>query len=154
MLILQLLCIPITAYISWEIDKSCQDLLRAHFPQVHQRGDFTQDDTGELLELLDRYDPEGLAEIIFTAGPPCPDYSSIRGKRAPGRKGTTGRLFDDCVNFLEKVRAQSGRRICFLFENVVMEEAEYRHFNGRLGCTAVVGDAADLGLYGSPAFQT
>ena len=150
MLILSLLCIPITAYISWETDRSCKELLKQQWPSIHQRDDFSKDDIQSVMDLIDQIDPSGEAEIIFTAGPPCPDFSTIRGKNAPGRSGNTGQLFDKSIDFLKALREMSGRKVRFMFENVVMKDDEQKNFNRRLECTAVVGDSADLGLIRRP----
>ena len=57
MLILSLLRVPIAAYISWETDRACKELLQQQWPIIHQRGDFSEDDIASILDLLDQIDP-------------------------------------------------------------------------------------------------
>ena len=104
------------AYVSWEIDKGCQSPTTHHFPFIQHRGDFTKDDINSLLQFLDSIDPEQDAEILFCAGPPCPDFSSIRGTLAPGRAGSEGQKFDLCIDFLDNLRSKTKRHIRILFK--------------------------------------
>ena len=149
-LILSILCIPVLAYVSWEIDKRCNELTSTLFPRVQHRGDFTKDNIDDLLQFLDAIDPEQTAEDIFCAGPPCPDFSQIRGSNAPGRKGTEGQKFDLCIDFVDKLRSRTNRKFRILFESVVMDPAEQTHFDQRLKAKSIVGEAADLKVIRRP----
>ena len=74
-LILSILCIPVLAYVSWEIDQRCNELTSKLFPHVQHRGDFTKDNLDDLITFLDSVDLQQESEIVFCAGPPCPDFS-------------------------------------------------------------------------------
>ena len=89
-------------YVSWEIHEPSAELVRAHFPDVVSRGDFDAE-TGEgLVRLLRAHAVPDDAVVLGAAGPPCPDFSRIKGKAALGRAGREG---TKCVRFAELLAA-------------------------------------------------
>ncbi len=150
-LVLQLLCVPLIAYIAWEIDRECIQFTQNKFPKVRHRGDFIKDDIDDLMYELDQIDPDHEAEILFCAGPPCPDFSRIRGSKAPGKAGPEGKKFTQFTEFHEQVRNRCNRQVRSVVENVVFQDPrEADDFSKALQCTPVVCDAADFGIIRRP----
>ena len=82
------------AFWSWETDSDCQNTISHHFPDVVHFGDFLKcnpatvaDQIRAVMKLLPA------AQLLITAGAPCPDYSVILGDSAAGMQGSTGKLF-------------------------------------------------------------
>ena len=143
-------------HVAWEVDQECLTLLGHHWPQNQLRGSFYDD----AFELIAKQVSVGLAKataaggsepalVLATAGPPCPDFSRIRGAGATGRKGTEGRKFADFIDQrLEPLRAhceKSGLAFSFLVENVIMNTGDREHFDTTLRCHSFVCEASGLG---------
>ena len=137
--------------VSWEDHAPSAELAKAHFPEVVGRGDFRRDGPEEIIALLrERKVPDG-AVVLGTAGPPCPDYTQIKGDRALGRAGPEGRKFVEFAELLLKLQAACPWNVLFLVENVVpgkLEEA--RFFEDLLRVPARWVDAEDFGLIRRP----
>ncbi|CAE7859414.1 eIF3-S7, partial [Symbiodinium necroappetens] len=87
--------------------------------------------------------------IIFTAAPPCQDFSRV-GDR-DGHAGNRGYLFNFTAEFLDELRRRlAPRRFGFLVENVEMTPADAAEASKQLGCQPVFADAADFGWIGRP----
>ena len=128
---------PPTIYISWETDPECQKFLADTYAP-HQRGDFTQENMEELGQLLDSVDPERRHTVLLTAGPPCVDYSRIRGDEAPGRDGQEGQKF-------EAFAAWQKEPLKRLVENVLPHrQGDIGHFTDRMDMEAIIFDAAEF----------
>ena len=143
-------------HVACEVDQDCLALLGHHWPHAELHGSFYDD----AFELIVKQASVGLAKgtaaggsepalVLATAGPPCPDFSRIRGAGATGRKGTEGRKFADFIDQrLEPLRAhceKSGLAFSFLVENVVMNNDDRKHFDTTLRCHSFVWEASDLG---------
>ena len=139
------------AYFSWEDHGPSQELASAHFPGVVARGDFARDSAADIIELVTKaaLPPDGV--LLCAAGPPCPDYTRIKGAAAPGRVGKEGRKFADFAALLGQLRKASPWRLFFLVENVLpADRSEAAFFDEALGVPAVVVDAAGFGLIRRP----
>ena len=143
-------------HVVWEVDPACRALLSHHWPQAHLRGSFYDD----AFDTIATHISQGLAEaaaagstkpalVLTTAGPPCFDFSRIKGAGAAGRSGPEGRKFLDFVNMhLDPLRGhckKSGVAFTFLIENVVMSNDNREHFDDALQCHSFVCEASDLG---------
>ena len=73
------------AIFAWEVDRAAIQVADYHIPGIRHRGDITEDTPEDLAAEIQHID--GLAEciIIFTAAPPCQDFS-----RVGDRDGTPG----------------------------------------------------------------
>ena len=164
-LIFAMLQVPLLAYVAWEIDTDCIMFTTKKYPQVHHRGDFTKDNKQHLLDFLDSIDPNHEAELWWVAGPPCPDFSRIRGSNSPGMKGNEGRKFVQFTEFREQVNqaqtrhqvrhrersVQEARRSRVLLRSVAMLASGVRRsgLRGHPPATHVV-DRGGLGLHRLP----
>ena len=138
-------------WVAWEIDRECVEFTKNKFPAVRHRGEFTKDDIDDLMHELDQIDPDHEAEILFCAGPPCPDFSRIRGDKAPGKAGPEGKKFTQFTEFHEQVRHRCNRQVRSVVEKVVFQDPrEADGFSTALHCTPVVCDSADFGTIRRP----
>ena len=131
------------AYIAWEIEADCCRLTtNAHGAQ--HRGDFTKDDLGALTDTITQLDPQAQAIIVFSAGPPCPDYSRIT--EGPGREGTEGIKFEIYAKWLKEAQHRlKPRKAAKLVENVIPHRrGDIQYFEEKLQCTAVILDASEF----------
>ena len=93
--------------------------------------------------------------ILVTAGPPCPDFSRIKGSTSKGRTGPEGEKFVKFCGLLRSLRADAharGRAFHFVVENVVMNHHETQHFDNQLGTRAFIMDAGDMTCASRPRF--
>ena len=133
------------AYIAWETDRdSCE--LTGHYFDVYHRGDIFEDDMDQLITLLDEIDPAATCTVVLTAGPPCVDYSDIKGPDAPGKSGPEGSKFVNFCKWQRELRDRlRDRPFKRLIENVLPHRrADIKFFEEELGCTAVIWDASDF----------
>ena len=142
--------VKILAFFAWEIDPHCCKITSYWHPVVQHRGDFTKDNIEDLCDLITAADPKKRAILLSSAGPPCPDFSRIRGESAPGRKGVEGAKFDQYCDFLEHIESKLQRRVYKITENVVMAPNEAAHFSKRLKCEPILVDACDFGIIRRP----
>lgn len=96
-------------HLSWEVDESCCEVIRHHFPAAHLRGDVLQEDPRQVAQLVDRHDPHGAALVVFVAAPPCPDFSIIHDS-GQGLNGPEGSKFDSYVKLVQEIEAHLGGR--------------------------------------------
>ena len=71
--------------ISWEIDRACCKVMNARTPWVLQKGDITNKDAQSVVDLIGKADSCSEAIVVWTAAPPCQDFSRITD--GPGHKG-------------------------------------------------------------------
>ena len=143
--------ISVSCFITYETDVACRALVKKHFPEVLDRGDFQRDSAATILSLLRGAGLSQNTLVIAAAGPPCPDYSRIKGTAAPGRGGAEGAKFDLFLDTMLELRRIIDVPFTFLVENVVPQNAEDRlHFNGRMETEALLVDAADMGCIRRP----
>ena len=126
----------------WEDDEECMALSTAHFPDTIHLGSIENSSATAVHDLIEIWDPTGTSFILIAAGPPCPDFTPIKGTSAAGRTGPEGQKFDamcdilDGVATLEYQRAAKAARpmqkFGILIENVVMNPSEAAHFSNRL----------------------
>ena len=91
--------------------------------------------------------------ILFTAAPPCQDFSRV-GDR-DGHAGNRGYLFNFTAAFLDELRRRlAPRRFGFLVENVEMTPADAAEASKQLGCQPIFADAADFGWIGRPRLDS
>ena len=143
-------------HVTWEMNRECRAVLTHNWPQANLRGSFYDDAFDVVLNQV----TVGLAKaataggsepalVLATAGPPCPDFSRIRGAGATGRSGAEGRKIDDFIDrHLAPLRAhceEAGLAFTFLIENVVMKAQEREHFDKTLHCSSFICEASDLG---------
>ena len=160
-LALQQLGYKIILYWAWEDNADCCTILARHHPQATIRGDFRKETASNILEAIRQVDPAQKAIVLFTGGPPCPDYTRIKGDDALGRQGDEGRKFDEMIDLLDQVIPNVTHRQAILFENVVMASTDAQHFDTRLSfatghgefvATHVMGDSIDFGIINRPRF--
>ena len=102
------------------IDRACCKVMNARTSRVVQRGDISKEDAQSVVDLIGKADPNAEAVIVWTAAPPCQDFSRITD--GPGHQGERGSLFLTTVELMQKIRCLSAlRRFGFLYENVVMQ---------------------------------
>ena len=89
---------------------------------------------------------------MATAGPPCPDYSTIRGDAAPGTEGPEGQKFVKWCEWLNNFEDELGFRIIILVENVCMKPEWATQFDAWLHASHVVADAEDWQIIRRPRF--
>ncbi len=80
----------VIAFFAWEKDKDCMDLVSHHFPDTWHRQDFTLGDPAQFAKDLMAWFGDEDFIILIAAGPPCPDYSRIKGGQVQ-RTQRTGR---------------------------------------------------------------
>ena len=82
-------------FLAWEIDPDCIKVVESHHPEAQNRGDFTADNARQICDAIRAADPEQKTVVLFTGGPPCPDFSPIKGDEGLGRQGAEGKKFDE-----------------------------------------------------------
>ena len=71
---------------SFETDEECKSVLRAHFPDVELIGSYDLYAAEELMECIKKATAASNDFVILvTAGPPCPDFSRIKGSHGAHR---------------------------------------------------------------------
>ena len=149
-LILKEITKGLALYLSWEIDEECLSVAQHHHPEIESRGDFLADDPDKVVQRVMEVDPQGQMILIMASAPPCPDFSRIRDD-APGSEGPEGHKFTQYCEFAKAIESKLlHKRLGHLVENVIMLKSEADTFSQRLGCNAVVVDAADHGLINRP----
>lgn len=111
-----------------EIEKFPSQLLKHHYPTVHNFGDFTK----ITREVLDER-KIGAVDLIV-GGTPCQDYS-VSGKRA-GMDGSRGQLSFEFIKLAERIRPR-----WLLWENVPGVLSS----NGGRDFSCFLKDLADIG---------
>ena len=74
------------AIFSWEVDRAAIQVADYHIPGIRHRGDITEDTPEDLAAEIQHIDGQAECIIIFTAAPPCQDFSRV-GDR-DGHAGT------------------------------------------------------------------
>ena len=147
-LILKEITKGLALYLSWEIDEECISVAQHHHPEIE--GNFLADDPDKIVQRIMEVDPQGNMILVMVSAPPCPDFSRIR-ENAPGSDGPEGHKFTQYCEFAKTIESKlPHKRLGHLVENVVMLKSEADTFSQRLGCNAVVVDAADHGLINRP----
>ena len=123
-------------------------MLRARFPDIEIIGSYDPYTAEEPMERIKKATAasDDLV-VLFTAGPPCPDFSRINGSTSKGRNGPECEKFVKFVELLRNLRAAADSRgwgVHFVVENVVMNEHEAHYFNTQLGVQSFVMDAGDI----------
>ncbi|CAE7346880.1 unnamed protein product, partial [Symbiodinium sp. KB8] len=132
-----------------EVDRAAIQVADYHIPGIRHRGDITEDTPEDLAAEIQHIDGQAECIIIFTAAPPCQDFSRV-GDR-DGHAGNRGYLFNFTAEFLAELRRRlAPRRFGFLVENVEMTPADAAETSKQLGCQPVFADAADFGWIGRP----
>ena len=115
--------IPVTKYMSSEIDEYAMKVAQLNHPDIIQLGDITEL-SNEKLKAIGKVD-------ILLCGFPCTDLSSM-GKQA-GLQGERSGLFYEAIRVLNEVR-QNNPNVLFLFENVAsMKNSEKEVISRTLG---------------------
>ena len=136
---------PPKAYISWEIDDDACQVTARMFEVIH-RGNFLNEDFKNLEKMLRDIDPREQCLILLCAGPPCVDFSVVKGDSGLGRDGPEGVKFEQFVDWQKELVKHTGSRpIRRLVENVIPQRrGDVVYFETKLGCQAVIMDAADF----------
>jgi hypothetical protein len=118
---------------------------------MEHRGNIFRDNPQAVADRMQFLDPDQSWSIAITAGPPCPDFSRIKGSQGEGRDGAEGKKFDDWLTWLEELLPLLGRRpVLRLVENVVPHrKQDIRHFEQRIN-KAILFDAANFGRVSRP----
>ena len=173
---LQDLNVGLLLFMAWETCKECQAVATAHFPDVWHRDDFRADNPQAVAGLVykamqdsnirptkRRRHDQGTSSrypvpVLLTGGPPCWDFSIIKGDAAKGRHGEEGKKFDEMCDWIEQFELHLEHACEILIENVVAKtDEDALHFDKRLshqqqGVVAwhFLCDAADEGIVGRP----
>eukprot|EP00435_Cladocopium_sp_Y103_P030010 s148_g7.t1 len=118
---------------------------------MEHRGNIFRDTPQAVADRIQFLDPDQSWSIVITAGPPCPDFSRIKGPQGEGRDGAEGKKFDEWLSWLEELLPLLGRRrVLRLVENVVPHrKQDIRHFEQRIN-KAILFDAANFGRVSRP----
>ena len=137
------------AIFAWEVDRAAIQVADYHIPGIRRRGDITEDTPEDLAAEIQHIDGQAECIIIFTAAPPCQDFSRV-GDR-DGHAGSRGYLFNFTAEFIDELRRRlAPRRFGFLVENVEMTPADAAEASKQLGCQPTFADAADFGWISRP----
>ncbi len=128
----------------------CMGVTTYWHPRVRHRGDFTKDSVSDVAELIRSIDPDNDAMLLITAGPPCPDFSRIRSRSAPGHRGTEGQKFGQFCEFTDQLEYELSRQAHKVVENVVMEPKDADLCSEMLSYTPVMIDACDFSIIRRP----
>ena len=85
------------AILTWETDRTASAVAKEQVP-------ITDDDPSKVAAVVEKVDPWGRCVVIFTAAPPCQDFSRVTVTDGPGRDGARGGLFLRTVEFMHEVR--------------------------------------------------
>ena len=136
--------------VSWEIDPDCTKVAEARMPWLLQRGDLFAEKLDDLVQLIDEKDPRKEAIVIWTAAPPCQDFSRVRPD-GPGHSGERGGLFLKTVDFHRRLEHRlAGRPFGFIYENVQMTKDAAATVSTKLGVDPVLVCAGDFGWITRP----
>ena len=96
---------------SFETDEGCKSVIRAQFPDVELIGSYDLYAAEELMECVKKATAasDDLVTIV-KAGPPCPDFSRIKGTTSKGRAGPEGEKFVKFCELLHALRAAAHSR--------------------------------------------
>ena len=141
---------PRLAY-AWEIDDDCIKVTRQHFPWLQHRGALEDDDFRAVAQDIEAADPHGECRILFTGGPPCHDFSVVKGLK-DGRSGAEGSKFTLLCDKADQLEGLlPNHHFDFIIENVLMNDpGDLQYFNERLRAQPIVLDSADLGIVNRP----
>eukprot|EP00438_Fugacium_kawagutii_P014457 Skav223504 [mRNA] locus=scaffold1160:147994:152414:- [translate_table: standard] len=137
-------------YIAWEYDQVCCNITKKHYPEVIHRGD--KDSPEKVAELINSIDPSGECSLVATAGPPCPDFSRIKGDQGAGKEGPEGQKFGQWIQWMRRLQPLLRQRhLLRLVENVIPHrKQDIRYFEEALEAKAVQVDSAMFGLVSRP----
>ena len=134
--------------LSWEIDTHCIQFLSQKFSSV-PKGDVAKFDIEQVAQHIDATVQGRQYVMVITAGPPCPDFSSIR-ENPKGTDGNSGWLFKHMLGVEHQLRKRfRDIPIETVSENVVPHPAVRENLlelNTPLAMAPVVLDASDSGL--------
>ena len=129
--------------VTWEIDPACITVAERRMPTGRSVRRLRRD-------LIETADPQAQATVIWSAAPPCQDFSRLRAA-GPGHEGERGGLFLWTVEFQKALFKQLGtRRMAFLYENVVMTKANADIITEALGHAPVFACGGDFGWITRP----
>ena len=150
-LALQQLQVGVLLFLAWEIDATCCEVTTRHFPHVQHMGDFLGTPAKQVaaaVQAVTSANPG--SRILITGGPPCPDYSPIKGDEAAGMAGQTGVLFQQWTDWLREFEAIVQDTVMICIENVVMKNEWALYFDHALGAKHIVGCASDFRVISRP----
>ena len=134
---------------AWKTDRAATAVAKAQLPGLSCRGDLNDDDPAKVAAVIEKVDPWTRCLVLFSAAPPCQDFSRVTD--GPGHGGARGGLFLQTVEFMSEVRRLvAPRRFGFIFENVEMATADAKQITEALGAKPLWADAADFGWVGRP----
>ena len=129
--------IPISEYLSSEIDSYPRKILKKNYPDIKELGDVTSivaDDVGNV--------------DLMCGGSPCQDLSrgNVEGK---GLEGDRSKLFKEFVRLKNEVKPKN-----FIFENVIpkgsLKDKDVEVISKELGVDPVILDAKDFSAASRP----
>lgn len=66
-------------HMAWETDPTCIQISHYHYPDMEHRGNIFRDNPQAVADRIQFLDPDQSWSLAITAGPPCPDFSRIKG---------------------------------------------------------------------------
>ena len=101
-LALQKMGIKIFRAWAWEADTECIKVCKHHFPFVNHVGDFKNTTAAEIAALISKalsdfsrkFPDLSAPQVLWAGGPPCWDYTRIKGAAALGKAGAEGPKFE------------------------------------------------------------
>ena len=137
----------IRAILDWEVDPAALAVSAEAYKGLRfKRGDITQDDPEDISRILQQLLQDHPSRVLVTAGPPCPDFSTINAS-AQGKDGSSGHLFVVFVRFLQAIERTMGAQFPLLVENVFMQNStDVEWFSKELQATPIAADASAFGM--------
>ena len=139
-------------FLAWEVDEVCCRITTAHYPDMIHRGNIFTDNMDDISKYIHDADPAAEWGVLICAGPPCPDFSRIKGDSGAGREGPEGRKFADWLDTMSELQPKLlPRLILRLVENVIPHrKQDIKFFENKMDAKAVQMDSNMFGLISRP----
>ena len=131
--------------LSWETDEDCARFVEEKFGSIPM-GDALHFQVDDVFHLVQQHTSHRQFIVLITAGPPCPDFSTIR-QDPPGLGGESGWLLQHMLEIEDEIRHKfKGYPVETIMENVVPHPSirdQLLQTTARLAMDPIVVDAAD-----------
>ena len=131
--------------LSWEIDEDCAKFVEEKFGSIPM-GDASHFRVDDVFQLVQQHTAHRQCIVLITAGPPCPDFSTIR-QDPPGVDGDSGWLLQHMIEIEDEIRHKfKGYPVETIMENVLPHPSvrdQLLQTTARLAMDPIVIDAAD-----------